>query len=187
MQVPPDQSLASRSEVPSTGTPSHGRTKLDGARLQAASLSPAMGLVVDNRRTRKTVQRGTPTGSRGRQAAVLGAGGRVRRTPPGSQSGAGLHRGSAGTWESHVSPCHMPGPGDRGSTSPGVVWGLRPEDEPVRDSTNAPTAARYRDASAKRSARRGARWPSSRRRVPEQVGHQGRRDPREGRRRRASR
>ena len=39
--------------------------------MQAASLSPEMGIVVDNRITLKTVQRGTPTVSSGRKAAVL--------------------------------------------------------------------------------------------------------------------
>jgi hypothetical protein len=33
VQVPPDQSLASRSGVKSTCTPSHGSTKLDGTRV----------------------------------------------------------------------------------------------------------------------------------------------------------
>jgi hypothetical protein len=35
-QVPPDQSLASRSGVTFTCTPSNGRTELDGTRRQAA-------------------------------------------------------------------------------------------------------------------------------------------------------
>ena len=56
--------------------------------MQAASLRLEMGRVVDNRITLKTVQRGTPTVSSGRKAAVLGAGGRVRRTPPGSNVAA---------------------------------------------------------------------------------------------------
>ena len=40
----------------------------------------------------------------------------VRRTPPGSESEAYLHRGNAGTWESHRSPClqtRIGGPGDQ--------------------------------------------------------------------------
>ena len=45
--------------------------------------------------------RGKPTVASGGQAAVLGALWRVRRTPPGSESGAGLQRGHSGTWESH--------------------------------------------------------------------------------------
>jgi hypothetical protein len=36
VQVLPDERLASRSGVTSTCTPSHGRTKLDGARVRAA-------------------------------------------------------------------------------------------------------------------------------------------------------
>ena len=159
-QVPPDQSLASRSGVNATCTPSNGRTKLDGARMQAASLSPEMGIVVDIRITLKTVQRGTPTVSSGRKAAVLGAGGRVRRTPPGSKSGACMHRGSSGTWESHVSPCQTPGVGDRVTKSPGVIWGLQPDDEPIRDSTNQRKQARYREASDERSDSRGVQWQS---------------------------
>jgi hypothetical protein len=155
-QVPPDQSLASRSEVTSTCTPSNGRTKLDGARMQAACLSPEKCIVVDNRITLKAVQRGTPTVSSGRKAAVLGAGGRGRRTPPGSKSGACIHRGSSGTWESHRSPCHTPGVGDRVTKGPGVVWGFRPDHEPVRDPTNRQKQARYRDASDKRSVPRWA-------------------------------
>src|SRR5207244_8471139 len=146
----------------STCTPSNGRTKLDGARMQAASLSPEMGIVVDNRITLKTVQRGTPTVSSGRKAAVLGAGGRVRRTPPGSKSGACIHRGSSGTWESQLSPCHTPGMGDRVTKGPGVVWEFRPDHEPVRDTTNGPKQARYRGASAKRSVLRRARGSLSR-------------------------
>src|SRR5919199_705004 len=57
--------------------------------------------------------------------------------PPGSKSGAGLHKGSSGTWESHLSPCHTPGLGDRVPKGPGVVWGLRPAHEPGRESTSA--------------------------------------------------
>jgi hypothetical protein len=155
-QVPPDPSLASRSEVPSTCTPRHGRTELDGMRMQAACSSPDQGHVVDNRITRTALQRGMPTVSRGRKAAVLGAGGRGRRTPPGSQSGAGRHRGSAGTWESPLSPWHTPGMGDRVTQGPGVVWEFRPEYEPVRAPTNGPQQARYRGASAKRRVPRGA-------------------------------
>jgi hypothetical protein len=46
------------------------------------------------------------------------------RPPPGSKSGAGIQRGSAGTGESRLSPCHMPGVGDRVTEGPGVVWGF---------------------------------------------------------------
>jgi hypothetical protein len=71
--------------------------------------------VVDGRISLEEAMRGKPTVSSGRKAAVLGAQGRVRRTPPGSKSGACLHRGSSGTWESPLSPCHMAGMGDRRS------------------------------------------------------------------------
>jgi hypothetical protein len=53
---------------------------------------------------RNVYRGGAPTVSSGWKAAVLGALGRVRRTPPGSKSGACLHRGNAGPWESHLSP-----------------------------------------------------------------------------------
>ena len=82
--------------------------------------------------------------------------------PPGSQSGACMHRGSSGTWASHLSLCPIPGKGDRATNSPGVVGGLRPAHEPVRDTTNAPQQARYRGASDQRSAPRGAVWQSER-------------------------
>src|SRR5215813_2137859 len=61
------------------------------------------------------VSRGTPTVWTHRKAAVLGSLGQVRRTPPGSESGAYLHRGNSGTWECHRSPClqtRTGGPGD---------------------------------------------------------------------------
>jgi hypothetical protein len=142
---------------------------------------------VDNRITLKAIQRGTPTVSSGRKVAVLGAGGRVRRTPPGSQSGAGLHRGSSGTWESHLSPGHMPGRGDRVTKGPGGVWEFRPEHEPVRATPNGQKQARDRGASAKRRVPRGAERLSERSIVPGKVGNAGPPDPREGRRRRAAR
>jgi hypothetical protein len=71
-------------------------------------------------------------------------------------SGACIHRGNSGTWESPRSPWHMPGMGDRVIKSPGVVWGFRPAHEPTWDITNAPKQTRYQGASGKRSARRGA-------------------------------
>src|SRR5215831_16941010 len=72
-------------------------------------------------------------------------------------SGACIQRGSSGTWESHLSPCHTPGLGDRVTKGPGVVWGFRPDHEPQRDTTNAPKQARYWGASDKRSVLRRAR------------------------------
>jgi len=41
-----------------------------------------------------------------------------------------------------VSPCHIPGMGDRVTKGPGVVWGLRPDHEPVRESTNTTEAGK---------------------------------------------
>src|SRR2546425_5406018 len=64
-----------------------------------------MSIVVDTRISLKAVTRGKPTVSSGRKAAVLDATWRVHRTPPGSKNGACIHRGSSGTWESHLSPC----------------------------------------------------------------------------------
>ena len=45
---------------------------------------------------------GKPTVCSDRKAAVLDAPRRVCRTPPGSESGACVHRGDSGTWESHM-------------------------------------------------------------------------------------
>ena len=156
-QVPPDQSLASRSGVPSTCPPSNGRTELEGTRRQAACSSPARSIVVDERRALKAGAWGKPTGSSGRKAAVRKAEGRAVRTPPGAKSGAGMQRGSSGTWESHVSLWQTPGVGDRVTTGPGVVWGFRPGHAPWRETTHAQPQARYRDASDKRRVRRRAR------------------------------
>jgi hypothetical protein len=72
--------------------------------MPAACLSPDMRVVVDDRISLQRVRRGKPTVSSGRKAAVLGALGRVRRTPPGSESGACIYRGRSGTWESPLSP-----------------------------------------------------------------------------------
>src|SRR2546428_10181374 len=85
-----------------------------------------MCIVVDTRISLKVVRRGKPTVCKRRKAAVLDALWRVRRTPPGSESGACLHRGNVGTWESHLSPCPIPGLGDRVTTSPGVAGGASP-------------------------------------------------------------
>src|SRR5712692_7318582 len=78
-----------------------------------------MRRVVDKRISRKGVWRGKPTVSSGRKAAVLGAVWRVGRTPPGSASGAGMYRGNSRTWESHLSPCFIPGVGDRATVGGG--------------------------------------------------------------------
>src|SRR5215813_13196260 len=95
-----------------------------------------MGRVVDSRITLKGVARETPTVSSGPKAAVRGAPGRVLRTPPGSESRACLQRGNSGTGESHLSPCHSPGLGDRVTKGPGVAWTRPPRHEPRGDTTN---------------------------------------------------
>ena len=68
------------------------------------------------------VQRGKPTVCMRRKAVVLGAVWRVCRTPPGSESGACLQRGSSGTWESQLSPCLIPGMGGPGDHKPWRGW-----------------------------------------------------------------
>src|SRR5712691_9903847 len=75
-----------------------------------AGCSEETGRVIE---PRNVYSRGQPTVCKRRKAAVLGAVGRVRGTPPGSESGACVHRGNSGTWESHLSPCVIPGLGDR--------------------------------------------------------------------------
>jgi len=147
-----------------------------------------MGRVVARRISLKAGGRGTPTVSTGRKAAVLDATWRAPRTPPGSESGACLQRGSAGTGASHLSP----GTGGRSgepadartlawprgaSTEPRAGNGDRARREPARD----------RAARDTRSVPRGAGWQSERRLVAGKVGKRGPSDPRAGRRRRASR
>src|SRR5262249_39631560 len=71
-------------------------------------------------------------------------------------SGACLHRGNSGTWESHLSPCphaRIGGPDDQ---KPWRGRGLPPDHEPVRDTTNVRKQARYREASDERSEMGGA-------------------------------
>jgi hypothetical protein len=135
--VPPDESRVSRSGVNPRASPqgavrsrgSRAGRPRDGAPKRVESWTAGYP-------SSKGVQRGTPTVCTRRKAAVLGARGRVRRTPPGSERGAGLQRGNAGTWESPLSPCAMPGRGDRVTIGPGVVLGLPPGDEPARETTN---------------------------------------------------
>ena len=75
------------------------------------------------------VPRGKPTVCKRWKAAVLDAFWRVSRTPPGSESGACVHRGSSGTWESHLSPCTSAGKGgpadQRPWRGPGASTGRR--------------------------------------------------------------
>ena len=82
-------------------------------RVYGAGGSEEAGRVIE---PRNGYSRGKPTVCMRWKAAVLGARWRVRRTPPGSESGAYLHRGNSGTWESHRSPClqtRTGGPGDQ--------------------------------------------------------------------------
>jgi hypothetical protein len=68
------------------------------------------------------VARAKPTVGRGRPAAVLGTPRRVSRTPPGSASGACLHRGESGPGESPWSPWGIAGVG--GPTVEGQTPGV---------------------------------------------------------------
>jgi len=49
----------------------------------------------------------------------------VHRTPLGFESGVCLHSGNSGTWESHLSPCFIPGVGDQVTKNPGVTGSFR--------------------------------------------------------------
>jgi len=70
-----------------------------------------MGIVVDIRISLIVVQRGKPTVCKRRKAAVLDALWQGFRIPPGSESGACIHRGDSGTWESQWCPCRESGVG----------------------------------------------------------------------------
>jgi hypothetical protein len=54
-----------------------------------------------------------------------------------------------------VSPCQTPGVGDRVPKSPGMVWGLRPDHEPGRDTTNTMAAGKV--SGSERRAKRPER------------------------------
>ena len=144
VQVPPDQRLASRSVVTSTCTPSNGRTR--------AGWSEDAGRVIEPRneysRGQEDISPGGTKGSRrfpvaGRQQSWVRYG-EFAGHHRGLRAGHVSHRGSSGTWESHLSPCHIPGLGDRVTKGPGVVRGFPPGHEPVRDTTNGRKRARYR-------------------------------------------
>ena len=111
---------------------------------------------------RKGERGGKPTVSSGWKAAVLGALWQVPRTPPGSESGACLHRGNSGTWERQLAPCDQPGGGDRVTTGPGGGWALRPGTEPYGETTNGEQHARDWGPSDKR---RPPRWSAGSRSV----------------------
>ena len=67
-------------------------------------LSPEMGIVVVTG-INPGKPGGKPTLSDERKAAVLRALWPANRTPPGSETGACVHGGGPGTWESRLSPC----------------------------------------------------------------------------------
>jgi hypothetical protein len=94
---------------------------------------------------------GEPTVSSGWQAAVLGALWRVRRTPPGSESGACLQRGHAGTWESHRCPCPHARSGGPGDQRPWRGLGASTRPRALRGDHERGKHARDRGTSAKRS------------------------------------
>jgi hypothetical protein len=160
-QIPPDQSLASRSGVHSTCTPSHGRTTLEGTRTQAARWSPAIGRVGVRRRA-AVGSRPKPTVGRDGKAAVLEAIWRGCRTPPGSERGAGLHRGDAGTWESPWSPG---GQSRRRSAAQRGQASRRGKDAPAWHTSlgrprDTQEAARPKGSGQEREHRTTSRWAS---------------------------
>jgi hypothetical protein len=145
---------------------------------------------VDSRRLLKVVSRRTPTVSSGRKAAVLGATWRVGEC-------RGHHRGlRAGqactgvTWERGSTPWLLATFPERGTGRPkALAWpgGFHQVASPGGTPRTPRKHARYREASDERSNPRRAGRESSRRLGPAKVGNRGPRDPREGRRRRASR
>jgi hypothetical protein len=90
-----------------------------------------------------------------RKAAVLDAVWPGCRTPPGSESGAWNHRGNAGTWESPLSPCAIPGWGDRVTTGPGMVGGFHATMSPFGRPHTRGSRPGIGPASAKRRPRDG--------------------------------
>ena len=84
----------------------------------------------------------------GRKAAVLDATRRVSRIPPGSESGACIHRGDSGTWESQWFPCRKSGvgvPTDEVKT-PGTGRRLSPPRRALQEqgTQSKMSATRYR-------------------------------------------
>ena len=71
-----------------------------------------------------------------------------------------MHRGDLGTWENHLSPCDIPGEGDRATKGPGVIWALRPDHEPLGETTNVGKQARYRGGERQVKPPETGRWQS---------------------------
>jgi len=89
---------------------------------------------------------------------------RVRRTPPGSESGACRQRGNSGTWESHWSPCGESGggvPPGEGKT-PGAARKLQPRQRALWRTTKGTQSqrreARYRGGSGRPERPRAGLW-----------------------------
>jgi hypothetical protein len=104
---------------------------------------------------RNEYSRGKPTVCTRWKAAVLGARWRVRRTPPGSESGACLHRGTRELGRAICLLDDMPGLGDRVTKGPGAVWALRSDSEPFGDTTNARSTQGIGDRATSEGPREG--------------------------------
>jgi hypothetical protein len=57
-----------------------------------------------------------------------------------------------GTWENHLTPCDIPGEGDRATKGPGAAWGFPPGCEPMWDTTNTTDARKV--SGSERQAKR---------------------------------
>ena len=115
-------------------------------------------------RIARAVPRIKPTVCTRRKAAILDAARRVRRTPPGSESGACLQRGDSGTWESHLSPWEQsPDKGDRHNQHPGVWWPTRSASEP----TPAQAGRGHKEERVNPRYRKGAKKHTDRERTKE--------------------
>jgi hypothetical protein len=145
-----------------------------------------MRRVVDSRILLKVVSRRKPTVSSGRKAAVLGATWRVTRTPPEVWE-QGMHRVTGARGRTTCLLATFP---DRGTGRPkALAWpgGVHEVASPCGTPRTPRKPARDWEASDERSNPRRAGRESERSIVPVKVGNRGPRDPREGRRRWASR
>ena len=85
-----------------------GCAKLEGARVEAVSLNPEIGMVVDNRINFHGNMRGKADDVQRLEGSSPGVVMADYRTPPGSESRACTQRGSSGTWENLLFPCKSP-------------------------------------------------------------------------------
>ena len=97
VKVPPVQSLASRTVANPAGQPGNGSPEPGGARVQAAELSPEIGIVVDHRITtdRKASSQSRRRQWSGRQQSEVRQG-ECRGPHRGRRAGHALR---GGTWE----------------------------------------------------------------------------------------